>query len=137
MKFVLKSAITGAAVWLATLLPLDVTVTGGENNDWWVRALVFLLVGAVLVALNAIVKPIIKLVALPAIILTLGLFSLVITWFILWLTSWITQLDFFSWATLDVGGFWKTLGAAVVIAIASAIGEAFLSTAKKSKSRDR
>ena len=34
-------------------------------------------------------------------------------------------------------GFWKTLGAAVVIAIASAIGEAFLSTAKKSKSRDR
>ncbi len=133
MKFVLKSAIAGFAVWVATLLPLDVVVTGGENDDWWVRALVFVLVGAVLVGLNAIVKPVVKLLALPAVILTLGLFSLVISWFILWLTSWITQRDFFSWATLTVGGFWKTLGAAIVIAIAAAIGEAITGANKDRK----
>ena len=133
MKFVLKSAIAGLAVWIATLLPLDVEVHGGENDEWWVRALVFVLVGALLVALNALVKPVVKLVTLPAVILTLGLFSLVISWFILWLTAWITERDFFSWATLSVGGFWKTLGAAIVIAIASAIGEAITGANKEHK----
>ena len=71
-----------------------------------------------LVLLNAILKPLIKVLTLPVQILTLGLFSFVIAWFMLWLTSWITdKLDF---ATLTVGGFWKTLLAAVVIALVTA-----------------
>ena len=37
MKFVLKAAIAALAVWVVTLLPLDVAVTGGENGDWWSR----------------------------------------------------------------------------------------------------
>lgn len=119
MKFVLKSAIAAFAVWVVTLLPLDVDVTGGENGDWWSRPLVFLAIGALLVALNAIVKPIIKVVALPVLILTLGLFSAVIAWFMLWLTEWITTkidgIDF------TIGGFWKTLLAAIVIAIITAV----------------
>lgn len=118
MKFVLNSVVTAVAVWIASLLPLGLEVSGGEG-EWWRRALVYLGIGAVIVALNAILKPIITVVALPLLILTLGLFSLVITWFILWLTSWISeQVDFM---TLSLGGFWQTLLAALVIAIASAI----------------
>ena len=115
MKFVLKAAIAAFAVWVVTLLPLDVAVTGGENGDWWSRPLVFLGLGALLVLLNAIIKPVIKIVAFPVLILTLGLFSAVIAWFMLWLTAWITThidgIDF------TIGGFWKTLLAAIVIAI--------------------
>lgn len=118
MKFVLNVAVTAVAVWIASLLPLGLEVTGGED-EWWTRALVYVGIGAVIVALNAILKPIIKVVTLPILILTLGLFSLVITWFILWLTAWISeQVDFM---TLSLGGFWQTLLAALVIAIASAI----------------
>lgn len=118
MKFVLNVAVTAIAVWIASLLPLGLEVSGGEG-EWWTRALVYVGIGAVIVALNAILKPIIKLVTLPILILTLGLFSLVITWFILWLTAWISeQVDFM---TLSLGGFWQTLLAALVIAIASAI----------------
>ena len=119
MKFVLKAAVAALAVWVVTLLPLDVAVTGGDNGDWWSRPLVFLGIGALLVALNAIIKPIVKTLALPVLILTLGLFSAVIAWFMLWLTSWITThidgIDF------TIGGFWKTLLAAIVIAIITAL----------------
>ncbi len=129
MRFVLKSAIAAVAVWIASELPLDVAVTGGESGDWWHRPLVFLSIGVVLVLLNAILKPLIKVLTLPVQILTLGLFSLVIAWFILWLTSWITdKIDF---ATLTVGGFWKTLLAALVIALVTGLLEAIIPGAKK------
>ena len=118
MKFLLNAIVTAVAVWITSLLPLGLEVSGGEG-EWWSRALVYLAIGAVIVALNAVLKPIIKVLTLPLLILTLGLFSLVITWFILWLTSWISeQVDFLS---LSLGGFWQTLLAALVIAVVSAI----------------
>ena len=129
MRFVLKSAIAALAVWIVTLLPLDVIVTGGEDGDWWSRPLVFLAVGAVFVALNAIVKPILKLLALPVLILTLGLFAAVIAWFMLWLTAWITSL--FEGVALEIGGFWKTLLAAIVIAIITAVLDPIAKERKK------
>ncbi len=119
MKFVLKAAIAALAVWIVTKLPLDVAVTGGNNGDWWSRPLIFLGLGALLVALNAVIKPIITFIALPVLILTLGLFSAVIAWFMLWLVAWITSnIDGIH---LEVGGFWKTLLAAIIIAIITGI----------------
>lgn len=118
MKFLLQVAVTAVAVWIATLLPLELSVSGGEG-EWWSRALVYLGIGAIIVGLNRVLKPIITVLTLPVLILTLGLFSLVITWFILWLTAWLSeQVDFMS---LEIGNFWQTLGAALVIAIASSI----------------
>ncbi|MFN3865674.1 MAG: phage holin family protein [Demequina sp.] len=118
MKFLAQVAVTAVAVWIASLLPLDLEVSGGEA-EWWTRALVYLGIGAVIVLLNKIIKPILSVLALPITILTLGLFALVISWFILWLTAWISShVDFM---TLSIGGFWKTLLAAIVIGIASAI----------------
>ncbi|MBC7298465.1 MAG: phage holin family protein [Demequina sp.] len=129
MRFVIKSAIAAVAVWIVSELPFDVVVTGGENGDWWHRPAVFLVIGVLLVMLNAVLKPLIKVLTLPVQILTLGLFSFVIAWFMLWLTAWITdKLDF---ATLTVGGFWKTLFAAVVIALVTGILEAIIPGAKK------
>ena len=68
----------------------------------------FIIAGIVLGLLNLIVKPILKLISTPVIILTLGIFSLVINGFLLWLVSYL--LDFVSiqtasaliWATIIV-----------------------------------
>lgn len=118
MVFLFRSVITAVAVWIVTLLNLDVVVTGG-NDTWWSRALVYLGVGAVLVAVNMIVKPIVNVVTLPVRILTLGLFALVINWAMLELTAWLTS--HLPIGTLELGGFWKTLLAAFLIAIISVI----------------
>lgn len=122
MKFLVKAVCAAIALWFVTLMPLDVAVEGGASTGD--RILVFLAVGAVLAALDSLVKPILKLVSLPLLIVTLGLFNLVITWFILWLTAWITS--HFSFATLTIGGFGKTLVAALLIAIVSAIVNALM-----------
>jgi putative membrane protein len=128
MVFLFRSVITAVAVWIVTLLNLDVVVTGG-NDTWWSRALVYLGVGAVLVAVNMIVKPIVNLLTLPVRILTLGLFALVINWAMLELTAWLTS--HLPIGTLELGGFWKTLLAAFLIAIISVI-----LGVKKKKKRD-
>ncbi len=106
------------AVWITTLLPLDIAVTGGED-EWWTRLLVFLAVGAILQLMNQIVKPVLTVLALPITILTLGLFMLVVNWLILWIAAWLT--DFIPEVTLTIGGFWLTLLGALVISIVSGI----------------
>ncbi len=122
MKFWVKVVAAAVAVWVVTMLPLDVVVEGG--SEWWSRALVFAFVGLILTALNTVLKPILKIVSLPLLILTLGLFSVIITWFILYLTRWI--VSFFDFVDMSLGGFWKTLFAAILIAIVAAIVEAIL-----------
>lgn len=114
MRFVLVSAITAVAVWIVTFLPFDVVVDGGDTGTW-ARIGVFLLIGAVMAAANAFIRPVVDLLALPVKILTLGLFSLVVGWFMLWLTAWLTTLV--PWAELQIGGFWDTLWAALVISV--------------------
>lgn len=114
MRFLLMSAITAVAVWIVTYLPFDVVVDGGETGTW-ARIGVYLLIGAVMAAANLVIRPVIDLLALPFKILTLGLFSLVVGWFMLWLTAWLTTLV--PWADLSIGGFWDTLWAALVIGI--------------------
>lgn len=128
MRFVLRSAITALAVWLVTFLPLGVVVDGGETGTW-ARIGVFLLVGAVMTAANLLVKPIVDVLTLPVKILTLGLFSLVVAWFMLWLTSWLSTLV--PWAELTIGGFWETVGAALVISIITAILSAIVPGARR------
>jgi len=114
MRFVLLSIIAGFVLWITTFLPFDVELTGGEE-EWWKRALVFAAAGAVMAALHLFIKPIVDVLALPLRILTLGIFSLLIAYFMLWLTSWLT--GFISWMELSLGGFWDTLFASIAIAL--------------------
>ena len=128
MRFILRSIITAFAVWVTTLLPLEVVVDGGDGQ-WWARLGVFLLIGILITLMNAIIKPIVNMLALPLMILTRGLFALVVGWFMLWLTAWLSE--FVPWATLEVGGFWNTLWAALVIAITTAILALIIPGARK------
>jgi putative membrane protein len=118
MRFVLRSALTAVAVWFVTILPFDVAVEGGES-EWWKRLLAFLAVGIVIEAINSLVRPIMTFLSLPLLILTLGLFSLVISWAVLWLASWIS--GYIPGFELTLGSFWDTFWAALVLAITTAI----------------
>ena len=70
MTFLIRILINAAALWVATRFVDGITFQGD-----WVRLLgVALVFGLV----NAIVRPIVKLLTLPLLILTLGLFTFVI-----------------------------------------------------------
>ncbi len=79
MKFLLRLLATAAALWIATQI-----VPGVEHTGPWVS---LLLVALVFGLLNAVVRPLLKLLTCPLILLTLGLFTFVINALMLWLTS--------------------------------------------------
>jgi len=115
MRFVLKTIIAAVAIWLVTRLPLDMHVVGGDGTTFG-QILVYLFVAAIFVAVTLLIKPIVDAITAPARWLTLGLFGLVVAWAMLWFTSWLTtKLDY---GTLEIGGFWKTLLAALLISLA-------------------
>lgn len=73
-----------------------------------------LVVAAILGVITSFVKPVLKVLSLPFILLTLGLFLLVINALLLLLTGWVA-------GRLDVGfhvdGFWTAVGGAIVITV--------------------
>src|SRR5690606_6106862 len=100
----------GAVAVAAWIFP-GISVGGDSTTD---RAITLLIVGAILGVINAVVAPIIKLLSLPFIILTLGLFLLLINALMLKFAAWIAdQVD----VAFRVEGFWNSVGGALVISL--------------------
>jgi putative membrane protein len=79
VRFLVRILINAAALWVATQI-----VPGVRHDGPWTS---LLLVALVFGVLNALVRPLLKLLTCPLILLTLGLFTFVINAFMLWLTS--------------------------------------------------
>jgi putative membrane protein len=88
------------AIWVASLIFDGVSYDG----KFWVLAVAAL----VFLFANAIIRPIVIILTLPAVILTLGILLLFINAFMLWITDKIVP-------PFEVSGFWTYLGAAVII----------------------
>ncbi|WP_066583673.1 phage holin family protein [Cellulomonas timonensis] len=114
MSFVLRVIINGIAIWFATLILPGLVIVGTDST--WQAIGVILLIGLVFGLVNAIVKPIVKLISLPLYILTLGLFTLVVNALMLLLTAWITNQA--TWG-LRVDNFGTAVLGALVISIVS------------------
>ena len=113
---VVNALALAVAAWLID----GIRVTGGTTEQ---QALTLLVVALIFGVVNAIVEPIVKLLSLPFIILTLGLFLIVINAAMLLLTSWISgELGH----RFVVDGFWTAVLGAIVITIATWILEAVL-----------
>src|ERR1044072_8759829 len=82
-KFILRWAINAIALYLAVLTLPGIDLRSNLISIVWL-ALIFGLV-------NALFRPLIQLLTCPLIMLTLGLFTLVINTFLFWLTSVIGQ----------------------------------------------
>lgn len=115
MRFLLKVIINAVAIWLATLmLGVRLEVVGGDTD--FQRVLVFLGVALVFGLINAFVKPVVKLLALPLYILTLGLFTLIVNAGMLWLVGWLSEKTEYG---LRIEDFWTAVLGAIIISIAS------------------
>jgi putative membrane protein len=79
MRLLLHLLITAAALWAATRFVPGISFDG----DWRLLFAVALIFGA----LNVVVRPILKILTFPFLILTLGLFIFVLNAFMLWLTG--------------------------------------------------
>lgn len=117
MKFLLKVVINAVAIWLATVILGDgLEVVGGEDTGQ--RVLVFLGVALVFGIVNAIVKPVVKLLSLPLYILTLGLFTLVVNAAMLLLVGWLSEQTDYG---LRIDGFWTAVVGGLIVSVASFI----------------
>lgn len=112
MGLVLRLAINAGAVWLAVAM-----IDGLDFDGTWVALVI---VAAVLAVLNAVVKPVVKLLSLPFIILTLGLFLLVVNAVMLQVVIAISRATDLG---LDSTGFGATFLGAIVISLATWVGE--------------
>jgi len=118
MRLLLRILINAAALWAATEI-----VPGVRHDGPWTS---LLLVALVFGVLNALVRPILKLLTCPLILLTLGLFTFVINAIVLWLTSAISGslgLGF------HVSGFWAAFLGALVVTVVSVLLSVVLSDA--------
>jgi putative membrane protein len=108
MLFLLQLLINAAALWVAIQLVDGISHTG----SWWSLMLVALVFGVI----NASVRPLVKLLSLPILILTLGLFIFIINALMLRLTSWVSGLLGLGF---HVEGFWAAFLGGLIVSIVS------------------
>ncbi|MEV8025393.1 phage holin family protein [Microbacterium sp. NPDC080220] len=115
MRFIVRVVINAFAIWVVTLIePLRVEVSPFEPGETLQLVLSLLAVAAVFAIVNTVIGTILKIVAFPLYILTLGLISLVINGFLFWLTGWLTE--WWGWG-LSVESFWLGVVAALIISL--------------------
>ncbi len=112
MKILLKVLITAVAVWASTLLPnIDL-----GNASVAKKVITILAVAVIFGVINAVIKPVIKVVGCAFYLLTLGLIALVVNAGLFWLSSWIAgQLDL----PFHVDGFWAAFWGALIVGVVS------------------
>jgi len=121
MKLLIRWLVTSIALVIAAWVVPGIHV---DRDSWTVFAGMAIILGLV----NAIIRPILKLLSCPLIILTLGLFVLVINGFTLLLASRIAD----SWFHVGfrVDGFAPAFLGALIVSVVSVILTALLGEAR-------
>ena len=127
MKLILRWLITILALFLAVQLVDGISVDG----EAWIA---FSVMAVVLGLVNAIVRPILKILSCPLIVVTLGFFVLVINGVTLSLSASIAQ-RFWPDAAFYVDGFGSAFLGALIVSVVSVLGSVFVKSDKK-KDRD-
>ncbi len=116
MGFLIKIAVNAVALWVAAWLLPGISFGEGKFGSKFATVV---LVAIVFGLVNALIKPIARLLSLPFIILTLGLFTFVVNAFMLQLTEWISEPLGLSF-TID-HFFWDAIWGAIIITIVSVV----------------
>ena len=120
MRLILRLLANAAALAVATFLLSGITLTADTTAK---KVFALLVVALIFGVLNAIVKPIFSLVTAAVVLLTLGLFLIVINACMLLLTSWVADKVDLGW---HVAGFWIAVFGAIIVSIVSFVLNAFL-----------
>ena len=115
---------------MSTLIKIGATAAGLYAATWLLDGLEFeggfgglLLVSLLIVGVNLFVRPIIKLLSFPVILITLGLFTLVINALMLQIVVWLSEPERFGLGLSSDGFFWSTFLGAIIIAIVRTVIE--------------
>jgi putative membrane protein len=123
-KFILRWAINAIALYLAVLILPGIDLRSDLVSILWL-ALIFGLV-------NALFRPLIQILTCPLIILTLGLFTLVINTFLFWLTS-IIGNSFGFGLTISDPVWWNAFLGGLVVSMVSVVMTLILKDELKGK----
>jgi len=106
MRFIIQIITNGLAIFLADYLVPGFVFEGD--------LLTLLIAGLILGLINVFIKPILKLISFPLLILSLGLFTLVINMALLWL------LEYFV-AELTITGLWSYFWGSLIISLVNLV----------------
>lgn len=129
MRFLTWLLTNAVALAVAALLFDGIRFTGPTNGMEEVqeKLLPLLAVALILGVISSLVKPILTVLSIPFIIVTLGLFLLVINAGMLLLTGWLAE-------QLDIGfrvdGFWTAVGGAIVITVTTWVVDGLIGSEK-------
>ncbi|GAB2944260.1 phage holin family protein [Micromonospora polyrhachis] len=111
MAFLIRLVVTAIALWITTLVVPGITVSGRSAG---INALTLLAVALIFGIVNAVLKPVIRVVGCVFYLVTLGLFALVVNALLFLLTDWIASLFDLPF---KVDGFWAAFWGAIVVAV--------------------
>jgi putative membrane protein len=114
MQLLIRLIINAVAIWLAAAWVDKIEILSPADKGNGGKVIVILAVAVVFTIVNALVKPVVKLLSLPLVIVTLGLFLLVINALMLWLTAKITETTDYG---LRVDGFWAAVWGGIIVAV--------------------
>ena len=130
-SFIGRVLVNGLALWVASwVLPgLDISTSAttdavaqtgiSQGTDVAGTALAYVFIGLIFGLVNAFIRPLVSLLSLPITILTLGLFTIVISAAMLYVTSWISSFTPVHF-TID-SFFWTAVLAAIIITLISLV----------------
>ena len=110
IKLIIRILGNGLALYAAVLWVPGFSITGGWQE--------YLIAGLVLALLNMLIRPVLKLISFPLIMLTLGLFTIVINVLMLWL------LDYFL-VSVSIADFMALIWTMIVVSIVNLIVSMF------------
>lgn len=110
IKLIIRVVVNSFSIWVASLLLDGFHLEGSVIQ--------ILLVGLVFGLVNGLIKPFLKLISAPLIVLTLGVFTLILNTFLLIFTEWLMAL-FTDTPVLVIDGFITAFLASVIISLVS------------------
>ena len=121
-KFILRWAINMVGIYLAILIVPGIELHDSLASILWL-ALIFGLI-------NAFLRPLLKFLTCPLILLTLGLFTLIINTFLFWLTGVIAQAVGIN---LVIDGLWPAFLGGLIVSVVSVVLSLILKDELKGK----
>lgn len=120
MSFFVRWLVTAIAVGVAVWIVPGFQTIGGDSA--WIAIAIFSLI---LSLINMSIKPILQVLSLPATILTLGIFYLIVNTLMLYIAAWLAngifQIGF------EIASFGSAFVASIIISIVSAIANSIVS----------
>lgn len=116
-RFLLRWLVSSLGLWIAAGLLTDAITYGGSIG-------VIIIAGLILAVVNVFIKPIVVILALPALIFTLGLFMVVINGLMVLLVSKLYD-------SLAITNFWAAILAGIVIGLVNYLVTAILEDHRK------